>query len=134
MARRVMDARFVGAEGNDLRRLVEPVDRRLRLDLQAEHRAHLDRALVQEEIVLVQANRHIQCPLGGGHTGHMIDVRVRQQDVPDRQPAALGEGEQRRHLVARIDEDRFPGLLAADDEAVLEEGTNGLTLNYHGRE
>jgi hypothetical protein len=64
----------------------------------------------------------------------MIDVRVRQQDVPDGQPAALREGEQRRHLVARVDEDRFPGLLAADDEAVFEEGTNGLTLNYHGLE
>ena len=62
----------------------------------------------------------------------MIDVRVRQQDVADRQPALPGERQQRRHLVARIDQHRLLRLLAADDEAVLEEGTDGLTLNYHG--
>ena len=59
MARRVVDARLVGAERDHLRRRVEHVDRRLRLDLQAEHRAHLDRALVEEQIVAVQIDRHV---------------------------------------------------------------------------
>ena len=64
----------------------------------------------------------------------MIDVRVREQDVANGQTGALRERQQRLHLVARIDQHRVPGLLAADDEAVLEEGTDGLTLNYHGRQ
>ena len=79
----------------------------------------------------MQVDRHVQRPLGGGHAGDVIDVRVGQQDVANRQPAALGKRQQRRHLVARIDEDRLARLLAADDEAVLEERADSLALNYH---
>jgi hypothetical protein len=39
----------------------------------------------------------------------------------------------RPDLVARIDEHGLAGLLAAHDKPVLEEGTDGLTLNYHGQ-
>ena len=73
----------VRAERNDLPRRVELVDRRLRFDRQAEHPARLDRPLVQEEIVAVQVHRHAERPLGGGDAGDVIDVRVREQDVPD---------------------------------------------------
>ena len=44
-----------------------------------------DRVLVEEQIVLVQVDRHAQRALRFRHPRHMIDVRVRQQDVRDLQ-------------------------------------------------
>ena len=89
-------------------------------------RARLDRAVVEEQIVAVQVDRHAERALGRGDAGDVIDVRVRQEDVPNRQRPPLGERQQRRDLVARIDEHGLVRLLAADDEAVLEEGTDRL--------
>ena len=42
-----------------------------------------NRVLVEKQIVLVQMDRHAERALRLGHAGHMIDVRVRQQDVRD---------------------------------------------------
>src|SRR5262245_23914335 len=61
----------------------------------------------------------------------MVDVRVRQQDVADGDLLRLGERQQALHLVAGIDEHRVARALAGHDEAVLEEGSDGLSLNYH---
>src|SRR5437899_2894918 len=57
VTRRVMHARFAGAERDHLPRRVEHVDRRLRLDRQAEQRAHLHDALVQEQVVAMEVHR-----------------------------------------------------------------------------
>ena len=43
------------------------------------------------------------------------------------------ERQQRRDFVARIDEHGLARVLAGDDEAVLEEGADGLRLDYHDR-
>jgi hypothetical protein len=52
----------------------------------------------------------------------MVDMRMREQNVTNRQPAALGERQQAFHLVAGVDEHRFVRFVASDDEAVLENG------------
>ena len=52
MARCVMRPRLVAAEGDHLTVGVEVVDRRLRFNREAEHRAVLHRLLVEKEIVL----------------------------------------------------------------------------------
>jgi PleD family two-component response regulator len=63
-------------------------------------------------------------------TGHVIDVRVRQQDVPDRQVLLRDELEQPVHFVTRIDDDPLSRARARDNEAVLVERPHGLRLDY----
>src|SRR5579864_4300793 len=79
----------------------------------------------------MQVDRNAKRALRRGDTGDMVNVRVRQEDVPDREGVFLREREEPVHLVARIDEHRFACVLASDDEAVLEEGADGLALNEH---
>jgi CheY-like chemotaxis protein len=78
----------------------------------------------------VQIDRNAERALGGCHAGHVIDVRVGQQDVADGKLSRLGEREQRVHLIARVDQDSLTGLCTGDDEAVLEEGSDGPRLDY----
>ena len=61
----------------------------------------------------------------------MIEVRVRQEDVADRQTPALHGREQLIHLVAGIHDDALMRVLAADDESVLEEGLDRRVLQDH---
>jgi PleD family two-component response regulator len=60
----------------------------------------------------------------------VIDVRVREQDVADGERVLVGEGQQGRHLSARIDQHGLAGVVAPDDEAVLEERADGLGVDY----
>ena len=111
--------------------VIEHVDRRRRIDLKAEHRALLDGALVQKQVVAVEINGHAKRPLRGRDAGDVIDVRVGQQDVADRQRSSA-----RRTRAGSATSS--PGsistasrvLFAADDEAVLEERPDGLRLDY----
>src|SRR5438445_772036 len=59
-------------------------------------------------------------------------VAKRKQHGSNRadQRVALGEGEQARHFVAGIDQHGVTRLVAADDEAVLEERRDGLCFDY----
>ena len=130
MSRRVMRARLAAAERDDLSRRVEHVDRRLRLHVQAEHHARLDGALVEKQVVAVQIHRDAERPLGGADAGHVIDVSVGEQDVADRQRLPLGEGEQAGTSSPGSMSTASRVSLAADHEAVLEEGPDGLRLDY----
>jgi CheY-like chemotaxis protein len=73
-----------------------------------------------------------QRPLRGGDAGDVVDVRVREKNVTNRQRAALGERQKLVHFVAGIDENRLARFLAAKDEPVLEKWPDRLRLNYHG--
>ena len=132
MSRRVVRARFKPPEGNDLTRLVVNIDRRLRLNLQAEDRSVLDGVVVQKLIVAVQVHRHAESFLRRCDARDVIDVSMRQQDVTNRQPVPLDERQQALDFISRIDDHRFPGFLAADDEAVFHERADGAALDYHG--
>ena len=124
-----MRAGLALAERDDLARRVEHVDRRLRLDAQAEHRAHLDGALVEKQVVAVQVHGDAKRPLCGADAGHVIDVSMGEQNGADRQRLPVRKCEQAGHLIARIDQHGLTRALARDHEPVLEERTDGLRLD-----
>lgn len=130
MPRGVVDGRRTTAKANRLALRVEAIDRRLRLDREAEHAPHLDRPFVDEQIVAMQVNRHIERALGGGHAGDMIDMRVREEDMTNRQVPLAGDGQESRDFVAGIDEDGLPCRWARHHEAVLEERLDRTRLDY----
>jgi CheY-like chemotaxis protein len=131
VSRRVVRANLEVAEGNGLARRVEAVDRRWsRIDNQPEQPSLLHGVVVDEEVVLVQVNRHPEGGLRRGDSGDMIDVRVRQQDVQDLDGLLRNELEQPVHFVAGIDDDALARARTCDDEAVLVERSHGLRLDY----
>jgi hypothetical protein len=83
-------------------------------------------------IVAMQIDRDAERTLGGRHTRHVVDMRVRKQDMAYRELLAPGERQKARHLIARIDDHGVARPLAPDDETILEERTDGLALHYHG--
>jgi len=61
----------------------------------------------------------------------MVDVPVRQQDVPDREPLAPHDLEQGLDLVTRVDQHGLAARPATQHEAVLVEGGDGSDLQQH---
>jgi CheY-like chemotaxis protein len=131
MARRVMRPCVELTERNHLSRRVEHVDRRLRLDVEAEHPARLHGVVVQEQVVTVEIDGNVEGALRRADAGDVIDVCVREQDVPHCQPFARDERDELLHFVAGIDEDRLSRGFARDDEAVFHEWAGGTALDYH---
>jgi hypothetical protein len=128
---RMVPADLVSPEGYRLTWSIEHVDGGLRLDLQAEHLARLNSAFVEEQVVVMQIDRHAEGALCLGDARYVIYVRVRQKNVSNGQPITLGNVEKAADLIAGIDHDRFARVLARNDESVLEEGSNRAALNYH---
>jgi PleD family two-component response regulator len=130
MAGRVMRRRRAFAEADHLAGLVEMIDRRLGLDGKPEHAPHLDRPLVEEQVVAMQTDRHVECALRRGDAADMIDVGVRQQDVPDGELLPSGHRQKIVDLIAWIDENGVAAVRTSHDEAVLEERPDGARLDY----
>ena len=130
MARRVVHAHLVVAEV-DRRHVVEDVDRGRLTDLEAEQRALLHGAFVEEQVVPVQIDRHVVGVFRRADAGDVIDVRVGQQDRLHLDVEVADSAHQLVDLVAGIDDHRFARPLAADDEAVLVEGRDGPNLEKH---
>jgi CheY-like chemotaxis protein len=130
MTRSVKGARLAVAERDDLPRRVEHVDWRRRIHAQTEHHAHLDGALVEKEIVAVEIHGHTQRPLCGADAGDVIDVSVSKENVADRERLPVRKCEQAGNLISRIDHHGITRALAPDHESVLEEGPDGLRLDY----
>ena len=118
------------AKADDFSRFIEVIDRRLPLNLEAEHPAVLHRSVVQKQVVAVEAHRHIEDAFRPADTGHVVDVRVRQENPRQLDLLSAGVFEQRVDLVTRIDQHTFPCPLAGDDESVLEEWADRLRLDY----
>jgi hypothetical protein len=74
--------RFGGkvAEADDLSTFIEVIDRRLGFDLKAKQPAVFHGVVVQKQIIAVEGNGHIERTFRGGHAGHVIDVRVGQEN------------------------------------------------------
>jgi CheY-like chemotaxis protein len=130
MARCVMRRGHALAERDDLAGRKELIDRRLRFDRQSELPAHLNRPLVEEQVVAMQVDRHVERALGGRDTGHMVNVTVGQEDVPNRELPPAGDVQQFGDLVAGIDEHGLTGVRARHQEAVLEERRDRARLDY----
>jgi len=112
-------------------RHIKAVDRRRRwLNAQPEQPTLLYRPLVDEQIVAVEVDRHAERQLCWRNTGHVVDVGVRQQDVPDGNVLARDELEKPIDLIARIDQHTLPSPRTGHDKAVLVERSDGLRLDY----
>ena len=122
VAWRVVDPRRIFAERPGALTVIELVDRRLRVDLEPERLSLLHDRLVQEVVVAVQHDRRAERFLRPADAGDVIEVGVRQQDVANREPVVSDRLEEQFDVVARVDDDAFPGVLAAQYEAVLLEG------------
>ena len=130
VAWRVMRRRQAVSERDRLAGLVKTIDGRLRLDAQSEHPPHLDRLIVEKQIISMQVDGNAQRPFGGRHSGYVIDVGVSEQDVLDRELAIGGNCEQRVDFVSRIDQHGVVRRRAPHHEAVLEERTHRPRLDY----
>ena len=130
---RVMHPHLVVAEGQTLTWCVELINRRgAGSTFSPNMAAVLHGSFVKEQIVAVQVDGDTEGTLRSRDARHVIDVGMRQEDVPYGQTLATHERQQTLDFVARIDQHRFPGTVAADNEAVLEEWSHRLCLNYHG--
>lgn len=129
--RRVMHAHLVLTERNLLLRTVVTVDRRqVGIDLEAEPKAHRHRVLVEEQVVAMQMDRRTERALRNADARHVVDMRVGQQDVRDRDAFARDELQQAVHLVAGIDEQTLTRACARHNVAVLVERSDSLGLDY----
>jgi hypothetical protein len=61
----------------------------------------------------------------------VIEVRVRQEDVADRQAMAGGSLDELAGFVAGINQDALAGFLASDHVAVLEKGVYRSRFDNH---
>lgn len=126
-----MDAHVVAAEPPRPLTFVEEVHGWLRIHAQTEHHSLLRDRFVQEIVRFVKADRRVERLLRPAHAGDVIEVRVREQDVPDREAALFHRLQQQLDLVARVDDDAFTRFLAAENEAVLGERGDRAHVENH---
>jgi CheY-like chemotaxis protein len=118
------------AEADDLSRFIEVIDRWLAFDVKAKHPAMFHCVVVQKQIITVEVHRHIEGTFRGAHAGHVIDVRMGQENVRHLDLLPRRVFEQAVDFVTRIDQHALPCPRTGDDESVLEEWANGLRLDY----
>jgi hypothetical protein len=121
MARRVTDRDGIFPELHGALRLVEEIDRRLRLHGESEGAPLLDHCLVEEIVGLMEADRDVQRRLRPAYAGNVIEMRVGEQDVAHVQVVAPHRRQQVVDLIARVDQHGLPRLFTPDHESVLEE-------------
>jgi CheY-like chemotaxis protein len=81
----------------------------------------------------VEPDVHAKARLGRADAGNVVEMRVRQQNLRDRNSFAFGGVEKIGDFVARVDEYSGPGLRARDEVTVLVERWNGGSSNEHVR-
>ena len=134
VTRRVMRANLEIADGEHVVGRVEVIDRQgRRVHVEPEHHALRGCVLVQEEVVAVQVDWRTERADRAADAGHMIDVRVGEQDAGQRDLLARRERQKTVDLVTGIDDHALTCPGAGDDESVLEEGSHGLRLDYDHR-
>ena len=79
----------------------------------------------------MKVDRRTQRILRGRDPGDVIDVGMREQDVPDVELVCLDRGQQLIDLVAGIDQHAGPGALAPHHESVLEERRHRPDIQNH---
>jgi len=90
----------------------------------------LDRVLIQEQIIAMQADRYVEHTFGARHARDMVHVSVGQQNPREHDPLSRCKLEQAVDFVARIDEHTLSRSGAGDDESVFEEWADRLRLDY----
>lgn len=79
----------------------------------------------------MQIDRDAKSVFRRADAGHVIDMRMRQKNMANRQRLPFDERKEALDLVAGINQDALVGFLAGDDEAVFEEWPYRLRLNPH---
>jgi PleD family two-component response regulator len=79
----------------------------------------------------VEVDRRACRAFGSGDSGDVIDVRVRQKNVPDGKRHPCSTLEQLRHRVTGIDEDSLTNVLTSDDVPVLLKRAARANFHYH---
>ena len=118
------------AKADDFAGCIEVIDGRLRLDAQAKHAALFDGLFVQEQIVAMERDRHVEHSFGASDAGDVVDVGMGQQNLAERDLLSCRELQQAVDFVAGIDEHAVPRARARDHESVLEEWADRLRLDY----
>ena len=131
MPGRVVRPSFEVSEPDRHPRHIEHVDGRRRFDTHAEHRSHRDRVVVQEGIAVVQIHGGAGGTLGCSDARDVIDVRMCQENVLDRELRARGVLEEFCHRVTRINERSVASALASDDESIFLKRTARTNFHYH---
>lgn len=90
----------------------------------------LDGILVEEHVVAMEADRQIERAFGRRHAGDVVDVRVREQDMAQRDVLTGRKLQQPVHFIAGIDQHAFARARTCHHEPVLEERTDRLRLDY----
>jgi hypothetical protein len=111
--------------------VVVVVHGRRRLHGEPEHRCLLQHRVIERQVVAVQVDGSAQRALGPRRAGHVINVRVRQQDVADVQVRAVDNVEEQVDLVTRVDDHAVPGFLAGEHVAILVERGSLADLEEH---
>ena len=109
------------------------IDRRLWLYPQTEHHPLLNHMLVERVVGLVQPHWNVQHLLRARHPGHVVEVRVRQQDVADAKLVDTHVVEECLDLVAGIHDDPLPRRFAAEYVPIFVEWLYGTDFNDHER-
>src|SRR3954447_9747120 len=80
---------------------------------------------------MVEIDGNAERALRAGDAGDVVEMGVRQQDVLNREHLTLRDLQQLVQFVAGIDQHGIARLLTTQDEAVLEEGGDRSSLDYH---
>ena len=78
----------------------------------------------------MEIDRNAERAFGGGNARHVIHVSMRKENGADADLPALRERQKTRHFVARINQDTVERALGGHDKTILEERTDGLSLDY----
>jgi len=128
----VVGTRFQVAKPDCHAGLVELIDRRRRLDMHPEHRAHRRRVIVEERVAAVQVDGSARRAPGRRDARDVIDMRVRQEDLADGQVCLPRARQQVSDRVAGIHDHGFASVLTADNVSVFLEGAACANFHYHG--
>ncbi len=131
MSRRVSHFDSEIAERQRLPFFVEAIWRRRLLCLQAKHAGLFRGPFVQEQVIAMQPYRNAQRCLCGADAGHVVQVRVCQQDPLHLHLFTRHNRQQLVHIVSRIDDDGLAGAIAGNDVAVFVEGRRGGGPDMH---
>jgi hypothetical protein len=93
--------------------------------MQTEHCCLFFGAFVEKQVIAMEINGDLECQFRAGYAGHVVDVRVREENVSNGDSAAIGQRQKLIDFVAGIDENPGPSAFARHEKTILEERTNG---------
>ncbi len=132
VTRGLVDADQVVSERDGFATLIRAIWWWLTLHVKSEHESLLNDGVVQGTVCVVEPHWRLERRFGAADPGDVIEMRVGQQNVRDRQPRELNRRDHVVNFVAWIDDDGLARGFAAQDVAVLVERRRGMSRQQHG--